>query len=733
MSSINPESLNIRRDIAVPTVCVADEKGEFYLPNTPTFKGYIHDKRGERVICVEINDVYDDQSNSKKNVIITVPNRGATASVSPGEHSVITYTKTIDLEQLSVIDYELLIRMSEIFSTVDEHDNTTWSVIVKPNRLLAFLQSVDLLEQVDVKGSFATGYQHDSALDLESLILTEDATTIKDPLTGLYGKGRLISDVMLDDPVIQAIKNPCMLSIDIAGMGIANSALGKEAVDEYVRGFAEILKERFGDSCCFRVGGDEFVVITSAENKKRLKKELLSLKNELKKYRESFYKKYEVDVTKAQHEFRFRACVDELLNEFKREYREVLVPRSSKQISKQNKITEFFNKKQFKESEINLHDEEDPYEAMRIHIEKLFESFLQENYYQEAEGFDLNEMVISVSKSKMNKDIVSNVLVLGEYVAPIVLNSDKGVSLFDIHVGLTFGDKGIQKAKSNPSLSYIPKRANKKENPIMRKALEEQIESVNMLMVSDRSNKSNTSMDSQLAHINSWGNAMKDYSLQGKALRYEMIKDRTLGEIFQVSNERQTYVFQLDKEGFGIDNKVHGSERADKMLEIMIDAVKRYTGDCMVIRDKGGRLTFFVNAPLVTQEQEEKLIKAQEAQKKISTGFKLSENELIDSQYVHPLVEELKTIAYYSAREYLGYLEGIKRTVLQHAFKNQRFLDFKKPEVLDNKIVRLFHGMQHLSPEMSIQDLFDSMPLNLSKLPTEWEEKPKYAVVGVRG
>lgn len=50
---------------------------------------------------------------------------------------------------------------------------------------------------------------------------------------------------------------------DLNGLKIINDNLGHDAGNEYIRSFAEKLIGYFGDDCCYRVSGDEFIVLFS--------------------------------------------------------------------------------------------------------------------------------------------------------------------------------------------------------------------------------------------------------------------------------------------------------------------------------------------------------------------------------------------------------------------------------------------------------------------------------------
>lgn len=92
-----------------------------------------------------------------------------------------------------------------------------------------------------------------------------------DGLTGL--KNRLAFDEMLKGIENEATndKDWVMLMIDLNGLKLTNDQYGHEAGDELIKGAAVVLSDVYAKNGeCFRIGGDEFVVIIDADNKQML-------------------------------------------------------------------------------------------------------------------------------------------------------------------------------------------------------------------------------------------------------------------------------------------------------------------------------------------------------------------------------------------------------------------------------------------------------------------------------
>ncbi len=87
-----------------------------------------------------------------------------------------------------------------------------------------------------------------------------------DALTGL--ENRLSFDQLLKDIENEKSndKDWAMLMIDLNGLKVANDTYGHKAGDILIKGTAQVISDIYaGDGHCYRIGGDEFVVIIDAD------------------------------------------------------------------------------------------------------------------------------------------------------------------------------------------------------------------------------------------------------------------------------------------------------------------------------------------------------------------------------------------------------------------------------------------------------------------------------------
>lgn len=113
----------------------------------------------------------------------------------------------------------------------------------------------------------------------------------KDGLTGL--RNRLAFDEQLKEIENENAndKDWAMLMIDLNGLKNTNDQYGHEAGDELIKGTARVIDEIYGErGQCFRIGGDEFVVIIDAsqelmvEYRNKLKNRIVEY-NKVEKYK----------------------------------------------------------------------------------------------------------------------------------------------------------------------------------------------------------------------------------------------------------------------------------------------------------------------------------------------------------------------------------------------------------------------------------------------------------------
>ena len=86
-----------------------------------------------------------------------------------------------------------------------------------------------------------------------------------DPLTGIlnrYAYEEALRETTINDEFV-------VFSIDINGLKVTNDTYGHKAGDELISGAANIISETFSEyGKCFRIGGDEFIVLTYIDVKK---------------------------------------------------------------------------------------------------------------------------------------------------------------------------------------------------------------------------------------------------------------------------------------------------------------------------------------------------------------------------------------------------------------------------------------------------------------------------------
>ena len=80
-----------------------------------------------------------------------------------------------------------------------------------------------------------------------------------DALTGLYNRSRYERDIQAAREA--GYKQLCCIYIDAVGLHEINNHLGHQAGDDMLRGIADGIRAVFPDSCGYRIGGDEFVVL----------------------------------------------------------------------------------------------------------------------------------------------------------------------------------------------------------------------------------------------------------------------------------------------------------------------------------------------------------------------------------------------------------------------------------------------------------------------------------------
>lgn len=74
-----------------------------------------------------------------------------------------------------------------------------------------------------------------------------------------------------------------VLFADVNGLKYTNDTFGHEQGDRLITGFAEALSQRFGTECCYRISGDEFVVLSDHISYDEFNKQAVKFHQEMQK------------------------------------------------------------------------------------------------------------------------------------------------------------------------------------------------------------------------------------------------------------------------------------------------------------------------------------------------------------------------------------------------------------------------------------------------------------------
>ena len=101
---------------------------------------------------------------------------------------------------------------------------------------------------------------------MDDHLRTQQLQLDTDVLTGVYSR-RACSQALRDyDAAGPLPVGFAAFTVDINGLKEVNDSLGHEAGDELIRGAAECIGRSFdAGACCYRTGGDEFVVLTTVD------------------------------------------------------------------------------------------------------------------------------------------------------------------------------------------------------------------------------------------------------------------------------------------------------------------------------------------------------------------------------------------------------------------------------------------------------------------------------------
>lgn len=101
----------------------------------------------------------------------------------------------------------------------------------------------------------------------------------QDSLTGLLNRNAYDRDIRQTD-VFKGKPLVCVY-IDLIGLHEVNNHLGHKRGDRMLSDFANIIRARFGDDRIYRIGGDEFVLLSSSHTEEQTVKQLRRMRGEL--------------------------------------------------------------------------------------------------------------------------------------------------------------------------------------------------------------------------------------------------------------------------------------------------------------------------------------------------------------------------------------------------------------------------------------------------------------------
>lgn len=101
-------------------------------------------------------------------------------------------------------------------------------------------------------------------LEIKDTQITKlSAETLKDPLTRVGNKGAYLQKIQ---DLNKNNTNFAIIMIDINNLKQINDEYGHKAGDKYIQGCCKLICDTFGHSPVYRIGGDEFVVITENDD-----------------------------------------------------------------------------------------------------------------------------------------------------------------------------------------------------------------------------------------------------------------------------------------------------------------------------------------------------------------------------------------------------------------------------------------------------------------------------------
>ena len=200
--------------------------------------------------------------------------------------------------------------------------------------------------------------QINSRLEIMNEQLKDVATT--DSLTGL--DNRLAFDSMLStiDRESSNKDNWIMYMFDVNGLKYVNDTFGHPAGDELIKSSARVLEQSYGKcGSCYRIGGDEFVVLINESDEQIRKLERLFSKK-LQEYNSSAL--YHISIAKGKSKLIDNRGVKRSISDWKMDA-DLSMYRNKAAAHKQNRNSKDENLKQLISCLVTVEEAKDPYTA----------------------------------------------------------------------------------------------------------------------------------------------------------------------------------------------------------------------------------------------------------------------------------------------------------------------------------------------------------------------------------
>lgn len=120
-----------------------------------------------------------------------------------------------------------------------------------------------------------------------------------DELTGLYNRRGFLAVAQHQfESARREKRNLAIIFADMDGLKVINDSLGHAAGDSSIKDLAEILKTSLrSEDVVARIGGDEFVVLTTIEENEDSKSLIARLKDEITQFNQKNQKSYSIEVS----------------------------------------------------------------------------------------------------------------------------------------------------------------------------------------------------------------------------------------------------------------------------------------------------------------------------------------------------------------------------------------------------------------------------------------------------